>query len=71
MEGLTIALERSSPKKVRSKLGLYYEKMPEGGNSVLPTGKLDGELKDLKVFVGVYAPGEKVPYDDAIPFALN
>jgi hypothetical protein len=70
-EGLTILLERSRPKQVRSKLGLYYERLPDEGRSLLPGGKAEDELIDLKIFIGVYAPGEKVPYDDAMPFSLN
>jgi len=70
-EGLTVLLERSRPKQVRCKLGLYYERLPDGGKSFLPGGAAEAVLNELKVFVGVYAPGEKVPYDDAMPFSLN
>jgi hypothetical protein len=28
-------------------------------------------LSSLKVFVGVYAPDEEIPYDDALPFQLE
>lgn len=70
-EGLTILLEKSRPKFVRSKLGLYYEKLPNGKNSLLPGNKGDDELVDLKIFTGIYEKGEKIPYDDALPFALN
>lgn len=72
MEGLTIPLEKASPKRVRSKLGLYYEYLPNNkGNSILPGNIPQGELCDLKVYVGVYSPEEKIPYSDALPFALN
>ena len=57
-EGLTILLERSRPKKVRCKLGLYYERLPDGGNTFLSGGKAEDELVDLKIFIGSYAPGE-------------
>eukprot|EP01041_Mallomonas_annulata_P009733 gene9733-20246_t len=70
-EGLTIALAPDRPKLVRSKLGLYYENLPNGKRSVLPNAAAFDELTDLIVFTGVYAPGEKIPYSDAIPFALN
>jgi len=70
-EGLTVLLERSRPKQVRCKLGLYYERLPDGGKSFLPGGAAEAVLNELKVFVGVYAPDEKVPYDDAMPFSLN
>ena len=71
MEGLTILLEKQNPKLVRSKLGLYYDRLPSGVNSLLPKGAPSGELTDLKVFCGVYAPNEKIPYSDAMPFSLN
>jgi hypothetical protein len=64
-------LDRAKPKLVRSKLGLYYDRLPSGVNSLLPNGALSDELIDLKVFVGIYAPGEKIPYSDAMPFSLN
>ena len=70
-EGLTIALEPSNPKMVRSKLGIYYENLPDGGRSILPGGKGVDELTDVLVFTGIYDAGEKIPYSDALPFALN
>lgn len=70
-EGLTIALEAARPKAVRSKLGLYYENLPDGKRSLLPQEKAMDELSDLFVFTGVYSPGEKIPYSDALPFSLN
>lgn len=71
MEGLTIALDsRSNPRLVRSKLGLYYEKLPNLV-SVLPGNKPEDELSEVKVYVGVYQQGEKVPYSDALPYQLN
>lgn len=71
MEGLTILLEKSNPKLVRSKLGLYYDRLPNGVNSLLPKGEAAGELTDLKVFCGIYSSSEKIPYSDAMPFSLN
>ena len=59
------------PKFARSKLGLYYEKLPDGGKTLFPNNKFDDELTDFKVFTGVYAPDERIPYSDALPFALN
>jgi len=70
-EGLTITLEKSRPRLVRSKLGLYYERLPGGGNSLFRSKKLEEELQDLKVFIGVYGSEEKIPYSDALPFSLN
>ena len=88
-EGLTIPLQSPKNKMVRSKLGLYYEKItlettenppkingPKPGitqeiNSILPNNAKEDELCDLKVYVGIYEPGEKIPYSDALPFSLN
>ena len=70
-EGLTIPLESSNPKLVRSKLGLYYDKLPGGGRSLLPGAVLEDQLVTLKVYGGVYAPNEKIPYSDALPYQLN
>jgi len=51
-EGLTIPLEASNPKLVRSKLGLYYDKLPSnfpgGGKSLIPGGLLEDQLKRLR-----------------------
>lgn len=70
-EGLTIPLLSPNNKMVRSKLGLYYEKLPNGGNSLCPGNAKEDVLSELKVFVGVYGPDEKIPYSDALPFSLN
>jgi hypothetical protein len=74
-EGLTIPLEKNNPRLVRSKLGLYYEKIPgaigKTASSLLPGGMGQDELSELEVFVGVYAKGEKIPYDDALFFQIN
>jgi TLD len=61
----------SNPRMARSKLGSYYERMPDGTNSLF--GKTEGasvQLKELKVFTGVYGKDEYVPFTDAEPFAL-
>jgi len=71
MEGLTIALQSPSNKKVRSKLGLYYERLPSGSNTLFQGNLNEDELLDLKVFGGVYKKDEKIPYSDAMPFSLN
>lgn len=50
----------------------YYERMPDGSNNIFgPTEKGFTELVSLKAFVGVYAPGETIPFDDAIPFSIT
>jgi hypothetical protein len=45
--------------------------MPDGSNSLLPNNVKMDELTDLKVYVGIYAADEKIPYSDALPFSLN
>ena len=100
------------PRRVRCKLGSYYEKMLDGGKSLLHDGALEAELEVnaptlqelvgvvsemtpsdrahsvttrtfpflvvgnvaleqfLRVYGGVYEPGEPVPYNDAV-FSLS
>lgn len=69
-DSLVIPFETRSPKIARSKLGSYYERFPDGTNTLF--GKRGGsvELKDLKVYHGVYGPDEYIPFTDAEPFAL-
>lgn len=57
----------------RSKLGSYYERMPDGGSCLFGKGEKGRkvELVGLKVFAGVYEEGEDIPFSDAIPFALE
>ena len=53
-------------------LGPYYERREDGSNSIFAPGeKNTAQLTELKVFVGVYAEGEEIPYDDALPFQLE
>lgn len=56
-----------------SKLGSYYERRPDGSNTLFGQGE-NGKgtiLTDLKVFTGVYAEGEEIPFNDALPFSLE
>jgi hypothetical protein len=69
-DSLVIPLGNDSPKLARSKLGSYYERFPDGTNSLFGPKKASTQLKDLKVYHGVYAPGEYIPFTDAEPFAL-
>lgn len=67
-DALVIPLGKDG-RVARSKLGSYYERLPDGTNSLF--GKdASVQLKDLKVYHGVYAPGEYIPFTDAEPFAL-
>ena len=68
-DALVIPMLKSNPKIARSKLGSYYDRLPDGGNSLF--GKDSNvQLKDLKVYHGVYAEDEYRPFTDAEPFAL-
>jgi len=68
-DSLVIPFQSSNPKLARSKLGSYYERFEDGSNSLF--GKdANVQLKDLKVFHGVYEEGEYIPHTDAEPFAL-
>lgn len=69
-DSLVIPFERSNPKIARSKLGSYYERFPDGTNTVFGERGGSVELKDLKVYHGVYEEGEYIPFTDAEPFAL-
>jgi len=69
-DSLVIPFADGEPRRARSKLGSYYERFPDGTSTLF--GKRGGsvELKDLKVYHGVYAEGEYIPFTDAEPFAL-
>jgi hypothetical protein len=68
-DSLVIPLAEDNPKLARSKLGSYYERFPDGTNSLF--GKdASVQLKSLKVYHGVYAQDEFIPFTDAEPFAL-
>lgn len=56
-----------------SKLGSYYERRPDGSNTLFGKGE-SGKgtpLKELKIFSGVYEEGEEIPFNDALPFSLE
>lgn len=57
-------------KAARSKLGAYYERLPDGTNSLF-NGGASAQLETLRVYTGVYEEGEFIPFSDAEPFALN
>jgi hypothetical protein len=68
-DALVIPLGKADARLARSKLGSYYEKLPDGTSSLF--GKDSSvQLRDLKVYHGVYEEGEYIPFTDAEPFAL-
>ncbi len=68
-DSLVIPLANSNSRLARSKLGSYYERLPDGGNSLF--GKeASVTLRELKVYQGVYEKDEFIPFTDAEPFAL-
>jgi len=68
-DSLVIPFSKDNPRLARSKLGSYYERMPDGGNSLFGN-EAAVQLKSLRVYHGVYGPEEYVPFTDAEPFAL-
>ncbi|CAB1098757.1 unnamed protein product [Ectocarpus sp. CCAP 1310/34] len=74
-DGFGVGMQKGSERMGRSKLGSYYERLPAayGGSSIFAPGDNGGiaEMVDLKAYVGVYERGEKIPFDDAIPFSLS
>ena len=69
-DSLVIPLSGDSPRRARSKLGAYYERYDDGTNTLFRDAAAV-ELKDLKVYHGIYEEGEFIPHADAEPFALN
>lgn len=70
-DSLIISLNnKANPKMARSKLGSYYERLPDGTNTLFDNKQPAVQLVDLKVYHGVYEPGEYIPFTDAEPFAL-
>ncbi|KAL3941104.1 MAG: hypothetical protein SGBAC_004486 [Bacillariaceae sp.] len=64
-DGLVIPLlEDGSNRMAQSKLGTYFERGPDDLPSLLSGGIT--ELKDLKVYVGVYDPTEEIPYSGGV-----
>jgi hypothetical protein len=73
-EGLTIPLSGSgdAAKLVRCKLGLYYERTPDGCNTMFMDRKqMAGTLESLEVYTGVWDDNERVPYSGAMFFQVN
>jgi hypothetical protein len=69
-DSLVIPLASANPKLARSKLGSYYERFADGTNTLFSNSQASAQLREMKVYQGVYAPGEFIPFTDAEPFAL-
>mmetsp|Transcript_13345 Transcript_13345/g.29527 ORF Transcript_13345/g.29527 Transcript_13345/m.29527 type:complete len:352 (-) Transcript_13345:53-1108(-) len=64
-DALVIPLQPGPRERMaQSKLGPYFERGPDDLSSILSGGA--ATLEDLKVWVGVYADGEDVPYSGAV-----
>jgi len=68
-DSLIIPLSRDNSKMARSKLGSYYERFGDGNNSLFRDSSAV-QLKEFKVYQGVYEKDEYIPFTDAEPFAL-
>jgi len=63
-DSLVIPLSDPNPRSISSRLGQYFEARPEGGSAqytVLPRPAVELRCQELKVFSGVYEPGEDIP----------
>ena len=69
-DSLVIPLGKSDSRRARSKLGSYYERFPDGTNTLFGKRGSSVELKELKVYHGVWGKDEYIPFTDAEPFAL-
>ena len=74
-EGLTIPFEKTAKpygmRLVRSKLGLYYENLPNGGRTLLGKKQFEAEIEEFKVFVGDWSDMDRIPYSGAMFFQVN
>jgi len=66
----SLVIPLNGDRVARSKLGSYYERFEDGTNTLFRDASAV-ELKDLKVYHGLYEEGEFIPHTDAEPFALN
>jgi len=77
-DGFVARMDPGSEREASAKLGPYYEAIPGGGRSIFAPGegtKVQGsvatELTMLRTYVGVWPEGERIPFDGAIPFAIE
>lgn len=71
-DGLVMMMNPGAERIVTSKLGPYYETMPDGSRSVLGSRKPSfDEMRELRVYAGCWPEGERIPFNGAIPFAIE
>ena len=77
-DGFVVRMDPGSERQATAKLGPYYEAMPGGGRSIFAADegeKMQGsrttKLTMLRTYVGVWPEGERIPFDGAIPFAIE
>ena len=72
-DGFCVFMNPGSERLATSKLGPYYEALPGGVRSIFaPSDDWKAcELTELRTYVGVWPEGERIPYDGAIPFAIE
>jgi len=70
-DGLVMMMNPGNERMVTSKLGPYYELMPDGSRSVFSRKPGSDEMTELRVYAGCWPEGERIPFDGAIPFAIE
>lgn len=72
-DGLSIEMNPGAERMARSKLGPYYEVMPDGRRDVFAPGDqaMKAELVWMRTYAGCWPEGERIPFNGAIPFAIE
>jgi len=77
-DGFVVRMDPGNERRADAKLGPYYEAMPGGGRSIFSPdegtkvqGSVATELTMLRTYVGIWPEGERIPFDGAIPFAIE
>jgi len=77
-DGFIVGMNPGSERVATTKLGPYYEVMPSSARSIFAPGEgqtrfgtTSTTLTSLRTYVGVWPEGERIPYDGAIPFAIE